>query len=167
MIKNNKMRSAFWAIIIVFLFSACTDQKREYKREVWGIFVKHWYSRPLPTQGVVYVYKKGTQFKELIDTVRVTSITRGGDTTDLACIFRKKKFNHLNDLRLVLDDTLAYDISNIEIILFKDQRRWGMWGPTEWDLIPSLLVNGHVTRDTTPAGMLAFPRECGRIIKKR
>lgn len=84
------MRSAFWAIIILFLLSACTDQKREYKREVWGIFVAHWYSKPLPEQGVVYVYKKGTQFKELIDTVRVTSITRGGDTTDLPAFFAKR-----------------------------------------------------------------------------
>ena len=99
--------------------------------------------------------------------VKVYAITRGGDTTDLACLLYTNKLNHLNDIRVVLDDMLVYDISNIVIEKFLDTRRWGMWGPIERDIIPSLLVNGYVTRDTTVPGELAFPQECGRIIRKR
>jgi len=56
---------------------------------------------------------------------------------------------------------------NIVIEKFLDTRRRGMWGPIERDIIPSLLVNGCVTRDTTVPGELAFPQKCGRIIRKR
>lgn len=161
------MRSVILAIIGLFLLSACTNKRSAYKRNISGIFLTHWDSHPLPIKGTVYIYKKNTQFKELIDTVKVYAITRGGDTTDLACLLYTKKLNHLNDIRVVLDDTLVYDISNIEIEKFLDTRRWGMCGPIERDIIPSLLVNGYVTRDTTVPGELAFPQECGRIIRKR
>ena len=114
------------------------------------------------------MYKKNTHFTEFIDTVNFIVIKRGRvDSTELACLLYTKKLNHLNDIRVVLDDTLVYDISNIEIEKSLDTRRWGMCGPIERDIIPSLLVNGYVTRDTTVPGELAFPQECGRIIRKR
>ena len=114
------------------------------------------------------MYKKNTHFTEFIDTVNFIVIKRGRvDSTELACLLYTKKLNHLNDIRVVLDDTLVYDISNIGIEKFLDTRRRGMWGPIERDIIPSLLVNGCVTRDTTVPGELAFPQKCGRIIRKR
>ena len=162
------MKYIIVAIIGLLLLSTCTCSKDKYRKEISGIFISHWDFRPSPQRGIVYMYKKNTHFTEFIDTVNFIVIKRGRvDSTELACLLYTKKLNHLNDIRVVLDDTLVYDISNIVIEKFLDTRRWGMCGPIERDIIPSLLVNGYVTRDTTVPGELAFPQECRRIIRKR
>lgn len=170
MLNKNKglMKKVILALIGILVLSACSRKSDIYKKEIDGIFISHWESYPIPQRGIVFMYRKGTHFSELMDSVRFVAIKRGRvDSTYLACLLHTKKLNHLSDIRVVLDDSLVFDVSNIEIMLIKDKKRWGMWGPIEWDMIPSLLVNGHVTRDTTLAGELAFPRECVRIIKKR
>ena len=162
------MKYIIVAIIGLLLLSTCTCSKDKYRKEISGIFILHWDFRPIPQRGIVYMYQKNTHFTEFIDTVNFIVIKRGRvDSTELACLLYTKKLNHLNDIRVVLDDTLVYDISNIGIEKFLDTRRRGMWGPIERDIIPSLLVNGCVTRDTTVPGELAFPQKCGRIIRKR
>ena len=162
------MKYIIVAIIGLLLLSTCTCSKDKYRKEISGIFILHWDFRPIPQRGIVYMYKKNTHFTEFIDTVNFIVIKRGRvDSTELACLLYTKKLNHLNDIQVVLDDTLVYDISNIGIEKFLDTRRRGMWGPIERDIIPSLLVNGCVTRDTTVPGELAFPQKCGRIIRKR
>ena len=162
------MKRCLFVLISLLLLSACIKKQCKYESSIDEIYVLNWGDRPIPNKGVAYIYKKGTNFAKLIDTIRFYALARGiTDSTNLACILNSKKLNHLNDIRVVLDDTLVYDISNIVIEKFLDTRRWGMWGPIERDIIPSLLVNGYVTRDTTVPGELAFPQECGRIIRKR
>ena len=162
------MKRCLFVLICLLLFSACIKKQCKYEYPIAEIYVLNWGDRPIPNKGVAYIYKKGTHFAELIDTVRFYALARGiTDSTNLACILNSKKLNHLNDIGVVLDDTLVYDISNIGIEKFLDTRRWGMCGPIERDIIPSLLVNGYVTRDTTVPGELAFPQECRRIIRKR
>ena len=162
------MKRCLFVLMCLLLLSTCIKKRYKYEYPIAEIYVLNWGDRPIPNKGVAYIYKKGTHFAELIDTIRFYALARGiTDSTNLACILNSKKLNHLNDIRVVLDDTLVYDISNIVIEKFLDTRRWGMWGPIERDIIPSLLVNGYVTRDTTVPGELAFPQECGRIIRKR
>ena len=162
------MKRCFFVLMCLLLLSTCIKKRYKYEYPIAEIYVLNWGDRPIPNKGVAYIYKKGTHFAELIDTIRFYALARGiTDSTNLACILNSKKLNHLNDIRVVLDDTLVYDISNIVIEKFLDTRRWGMWGPIERDIIPSLLVNGYVTRDTTVPSELAFPQECGRIIRKR
>ena len=162
------MKRCLFVLMCLLLLSTCIKKRYKYEYPIAEIYVLNWGDRPIPNKGVAYIYKKGTHFTELIDTIRFYALARGiTDSTNLACILNSKKLNHLNDIRVVLDDTLVYDISNIVIERFLDTRRWGMWGPIERDIIPSLLVNGYVTRDTTVPGELAFPKECGRIIRKR
>jgi len=162
------MKRCLFVLMCLLLLSTCIKKRYKYEYPIAEIYVLNWGDRPIPNKGVAYIYKKGTHFTELIDTIRFYALARGiTDSTNLACILNSKKLNHLNDIRVVLDDTLVYDISNIVIERFLDTRRWGMCGPIERDIIPSLLVNGYVTRDTTVPGELAFPQECGRIIRKR
>ena len=162
------MKRCLFVLMCLLLLSTCIKKRYKYEYPIAEIYVLNWGDRPIPNKGVAYIYKKGTHFTELIDTIRFYALARGiTDSTNLACILNSKKLNHLNDIRVVLDDTLVYDISNIGIEKFLDTRRRGMWGPIERDIIPSLLVNGCVTRDTTVPGELAFPQKCGRIIRKR
>ena len=73
---------------------------------------------------------------------------------------------HKDDIRLVLDDTLVYDISDITLSWLVDQRHWTMGGPREYCIVSSLKVNGHVVKGTMHSGYLAFPREYARILKR-
>ena len=162
------MKRCLFVLMCLLLLSTCIKKRYKYEYPIAEIYVLNWGDRPIPNKGVAYIYKKGTHFTELIDTIRFYALARGiTDSTNLACILNSKKLNHLNDIRVVLDGMLVYDISDIGIEKFLDTRRWGMCGPIERDIIPSLLVNGYVTRDTTVPGELAFPQECGRIIRKR
>lgn len=162
------MKRCLFVLMCLLLLSTCIKKRYKYEYPIAEIYVLNWGDRPIPNKGVAYIYKKGTHFAEFIDAIRFYALARGiTDSTNLACILNSKKLNHLNDIRVVLDDTLVYDISNIGIEKFLDTRRRGMWGPIERDIIPSLLVNGCVTRGTTVPGELAFPQKCGRIIRKR
>ena len=123
--------------------------------------------RPIPNKGVAYIYKKGTNFAELIDTVRFYALARGiTDSTILTCILNSKRLNYLNDISVVLDDTLKYDISDIKLSMFVDNEHWTMGGPWEYCIVSSLTANGHVVHDTVYSGSLAFPQRYVRIVKK-
>ena len=162
------MKRCLFVLICLLLLSACIKKQCKYEYPIAEIYVLNWSPRPIPNKGVAYIYKKGTHFAEPIDTIRFYALVRGiTDSTILTCILNSKRLNYLNDIRVVLDDTLEYDISNIKLSMFVDNEHWTMGGPIERDIIPSLLVNGYVTRDTTVPGELAFPQECGRIIRKR
>ena len=73
---------------------------------------------------------------------------------------------HKDDIRLVLDDTLVYDISNITLSWFVDQKHWTMGGPREYCIVSSLKVNGRIVRGTIDVGYLRFPREYARVLKR-
>ena len=73
---------------------------------------------------------------------------------------------HKDDIRLVLDDTLVYDISDITLSWFVDQKHWTMRGPREYYIVSSLKVNGRIVRGTIDVGYLRFPREYARVLKE-
>ena len=161
------MKRCLFVLICLLLFSACIKKLCKYEYPIDAIYVLNWGERPIPNKGVAYIYKKGTHFAELIDTIRFYALARGiTDSTILTCILNSKRLNYLNDIRVVLDDTLKYDISDIKLSMFVDNEHWTMGGPWEYCIVSSITANGHVVHDTVYSGSLAFPQRYVRIVKK-
>ena len=161
------MKNLIFAIVGLFLFSTCTCKKCRYNAPVKGIFVLDWFSHPKPNKGIVYMFKKDTHFSVLIDSTKSFVITRCyPDSSTLACLFQSKQVNNQMDIRLILNDTLIYDISNITLSWVVDYRHWTMGGPTEHCGVVSLRVNGKNIYDTLRVGELAFPQKYARILKR-
>jgi len=113
------------------------------------------------------MFKKDTHFSVLIDSTKSFVITRCyPDSSTLACLFQSKQVNNQMDIRLILNDTLIYDISNITLSWVVDYRHWTMGGPMEYCIVSSLKVNGRIVRDTIGVGYLKFPREYARVLKR-
>ena len=70
------------------------------------------------------------------------------------------------DIRLILNDTLIYDISNITLSWVVDYKHWTLGAPTEHCSVVSLRVNGGNVYDTLRVGELAFTREYARVLKR-
>ena len=143
------MKNLIFAIVGLFLFSTCTCKKCRYNAPVKGIFVLDWFSHPKPNKGIVYMFKKDTHFSVLIDSTRSFTITRCyPDSSTLACLFQSKQVNHQMDIRLILNDTLIYDISNITLSWVVDYKHWTLGAPTEHCSVVSLRVNRGNVYDT-------------------
>ena len=159
------MKSIIFVLITIAALSSCKGECK-YDEPIEGFFVTHW-EEALPRQGKVYSFKAGTNFTAPIDSFNLPIIERIHGYPDwISFTLRGKMPTHRNDIRLVLDDTLVYDISNITLSWFVNQRQWTMGGPREYCIVSSLKVNGHVVKDTTHSGYLAFPREYARILKR-
>ena len=161
------MKNIIFVVVGLLLFSTCTCKKCRYNAPVKGIFVLDWFSHPKPNKGIVYMFKKDTHFSVLIDSTRSFTITRCyPDSSTLACLFQSKQVNHQMDIRLILNDTLIYDISNITLSWVVDYKHWTLGAPTEHCSVVSLRVNGGNVYDTLRVGELAFPREYARVLKR-
>ena len=159
------MKSIIFVLITIAALSSCKGECK-YDEPIEGFFVTHW-EEALPRQGKVYSFKAGTNFTAPIDSFNLPIIERIHGYPDwISFTLRGKMPTHRNDIRLVLDDTLVYDISNISLSWYVNQRQWTMGGPREYCIVSSLKVNGHVVKDTTHSGYLAFPREYARILKR-
>ena len=159
------MKSIIFVLITIAALSSCKGECK-YDEPIEGFFVTHW-EEALPRQGKVYSFKAGTNFTDPIDSFNLPVIERIHGYPDwISFTLRGKMPTHRNDIRLVLDDTLVYDISNISLSWYVNQRQWTMGGPREYCIVSSLKVNGHVVKDTTHSGYLAFPREYARILKR-
>ena len=159
------MKSIIFVLITIAALSSCKGECK-YDEPIEGFFVTHW-EEALPRQGKVYSFKAGTNFTAPIDSFNLPIIERIHGYPDwISFTLRGKMPTHRNDIRLVLDDTLVYDISNISLSWYVNQRQWTMGGPREDCIVSSLKVNGHVVKDTTHSGYLAFPREYARILKR-
>ena len=159
------MKSIIFVLITIAALSSCKGECK-YDEPIEGFFVTHW-EEALPRQGKVYSFKAGTNFTAPIDSFNLSIIERIDVYPDwISFTLRGKMPTHKDDIRLVLDDTLVYDISNITLSWFVDQKHWTMGGPREYCIVSSLKVNGHVVKDTTHSGYLAFPREYARILKR-
>ena len=159
------MKSIIFVLITIIALSSCKGECK-YDEPIEGFFVTHW-EEALPRHGKVYSFKAGTNFTAPIDSFNLPIIERIHGYPDwISFTLRGKMPTHRNDIRLVLDDTLVYDISNISLSWYVNQRQWTMGGPREYCIVSSLKVNGHVVKDTTHSGYLAFPREYARILKR-
>ena len=159
------MKSLIFVLITIAALSSCKGECK-YDEPIEGFFVTHW-EEALPKHGKVYSFKAGTNFIAPIDSFNLPVIERIHGYPDwISFTLRGKMPTHRNDIRLVLDDTLVYDISNISLSWYVNQRQWTMGGPREYCIVSSLKVNGHVVKDTTHSGYLAFPREYARILKR-
>ena len=159
------MKSIIFVLITIAALSSCKGECK-YDEPIEGFFVTHW-EEALPKHGKVYSFKAGTNFIAPIDSFNLPVIERIHGYPDwISFTLRGKMPTHRNDIRLVLDDTLVYDISNISLSWYVNQRQWTMGGPREYCIVSSLKVNGHVVKDTTHSGYLAFPREYARILKR-
>ena len=160
------MKSIIFVIITIAALSSCKGECK-YNDPIKGVFVTNWERFPYPNHGKIYSFKAGTNFAEFIDSFDLTIIRENLTRTDwTTCYLTKEKPTHKDDIRLVLDDTLVYDISDITLSWFVDQRHWTMGGPREYCIVSSLKVNGHVVKGTMHSGYLAFPREYARILKR-
>jgi len=160
------MKSIISVLITIAALSSCKGECK-YNDPIKGVFVTNWERFPYPNHGKIYSFKAGTNFAEFIDSFDLTIIKENLTRTDWTiCYLTKEKPTHKDDIRLVLDDTLVYDISNITLSWFVNQRQWTMGGPREYCIVSSLKVNGHVVKGTMHSGYLAFPREYARILKR-
>ena len=137
-----------------------------FRSPIEGFFVTHW-EEALPRHGKVYSFKARANFTDPIDSFNLPVIERIHGYPDwISCTLRGKKPTHKDDIRLVLDDTLVYDISNITLSWYVNYRQRGMTCPREYCIVSSLKVNGYVVKDTTHSGYLAFPREYVCVLKR-
>ena len=159
------MKSIFFVLITIAALFSCKGECK-YDEPIEGFFVTHW-EESLPKHGKVYSFKAGTNFIAPIDSFNLPIIERIHGYPDwISCTLRGKKPTHRNDIRLVLDDTLVYDISDITLSWFVDQKHWTMGGPREYCIVSSLKVNGRIVRGTIDVGYLRFPREHARVLKE-
>ena len=153
--------------LVAFLALSSCKKVCDYRQPIEDLFVTNWDSLPVPNRGKVYSFKAGTHFTELIDSFNLPIIERIHGYPDwISFTLRGKMPTHKDDIRLVLDDTLVYDISNITLSWYVNYRQRGMTCPREYCIVSSLKVNGYVVKDTTHSGYLAFPREYARILKR-
>ena len=159
------MKSIIFVLITISALSSCKGECK-YNDPIKEFFVTRW-EEALPRHGKVYSFKAGTNFTAPIDSFNLPIIERIDVYPDwISCTLTGKKPTHRNDIRLVLDDTLVYDISNITLSWFVNQRQWTMGGPREYCIVSSLKVDGRVVNSTMHSGYLAFPREYARILKR-
>ena len=159
------MKSIVFVLITSIALSSCKGECN-YNEPIKEFFVTNWQEN-LPNHGKVYSFKAGTNFTAPIDSFNLPIIERIDVYPDwISCTLIGKKPTHRNDIRLVLADTLVYDISNITLSWYVNQRQWTMGGPREYCIVSSLKVNGHVVKGTMHSGNLAFPREYARILKR-
>jgi len=160
------MKSIIFVLITIAALSSCKGECK-YNDPIKGVFVTNWERFPYPNHGKIYSYKAGTNFTEFIDSFDLAIIRENLTRTDwTTCYLTKEKPTHKDDIRLVLDDTLVYDISDINLSWFVDQRHWTMGGPMEYCIVSSLKVNGRIVRDTIGVGYLKVPREHARVLKR-
>ena len=160
------MKSIIFVLITIAALSSCKGECK-YNDPIKGVFVTNWERFPYPNPGKIYSYKSGTNFTDFVYSFDLTIIKENLTRTDwTTCYLTKEKPTHKDDIRLVLDDTLVYDISNITLSWYVNQRQWTMGGPREYCIVSSLKVNGYVVKDTTHSGYLAFPREYARVLKR-
>ena len=159
------MKSIIFVLITIAALSSCKGECK-YNDPIKEFFVTHW-EEALPRQGKVYSFKAGTNFTDPIDSFNLPVIERIHGYPDwISFTLRGKMPTHKDDIRLVLDDTLVYDISNITLSWYVNYRQRGMTCPREYCIVSSLKVNGHVVKGTMHSGYLAFPREYARILKR-
>ena len=159
------MKSIVFVLITSIALSSCKGECN-YNEPIKEFFVTNWQEN-LPNHGKVYSFKAGTNFTDPIDSFNLPIIERIDVYPDwISCTLIGKKPTHRNDIRLVLDDTLVYDISNITLSWYVNYRQRGMTCPREYCIVSSLKVNGHVVKGTTHSGYLAFPREYARVLKR-
>ena len=160
------MKSIFFVLFAIIALSSCKGECN-CNEPIEGVLVTNWERFPYPNHGKIYSYKAGTNFTEFIDSFDLAIIRENLTRTDwITCYLTKEKPTHKDDIRLVLDDTLVYDISNITLSWYVNYRQRGMTCPREYCIVSSLKVNGYVVKDTTHSGYLAFPREYARILKR-
>ena len=159
------MKSLFFVLITIAALSSCRGECN-YNDPIKEFFVTNWQEN-LPNHGKVYSFKAGTNFTDPIDSFNLPIIERIDVYPDwISFTLRGKMPTHKDDIRLVLDDTLVYDISNITLSWYVNYRQRGMTCPREYCIVSSLKVNGHVVKGTMHSGYLAFPREYARILKR-
>ena len=159
------MKSILFVFIAIITLSSCKGECK-YNDPIKEFFVTHW-EEALPRHGKVYSFKAGTNFTAPIDSFNLPIIERIDVYPDwISFTLRGKMPTHKDDIRLVLDDTLVYDISNITLSWYVNQRHWTMGGPMEYCIVSSLKVNGHVVKGTMHSSNLAFPREYARVLKR-
>ena len=160
------MKSIFFVLITIAALSSCKGECN-YNEPIEGVLVTNWERSLYPNHGKIYSYKAGTNFTDFVDSFDLTIIKKNLTRTDwTTCYLTKEKPTYRNDIRLVLDDTLVYDISDITLSWYVDQRHWTMGGPMEYCIVSSLKVNGRIVRDTIGVGYLKFPCEYARVLKR-
>lgn len=158
-------------ILFCLFFSSCFE-KRCSEYSTFSIEIYDWNNKSIPKKAKIETYKKGSFFKEKINE-RYSSINISGsgveDNNESILIsvydsdFFSFEISSKKDYSLILDDTLFYNISNIETVLDVDSSHHTMAGPTKSCVIKSLEINGQIIENPE---ILRFSRNTSKIIKK-
>ncbi|WP_316633027.1 hypothetical protein [uncultured Flavobacterium sp.] len=170
----------FSLICLCFLVTSCNEYFNE-DYSFQGIYLKKWKSSICPKKVILEKYVKKSNFKELIDSSsdfdinsnclpkydknnrQVKTSTYNEQLYISPYIIYKGKINY--DIRLIIDDSLEYKITNIEskrdttLYVFTLGRKYYIDNS-----IYKMTVNGNKLKNESAT--LEIPTEFGRIIKK-
>lgn len=168
----------FSIILLSCLLFSCKEYHND-DNSFYSIYLEGWNSSICPKKIVFEKYLKNSNFKKLIES---------NSSFDIDCYIKYDKFNKkivthksiekrelipnfknidkINyDIRLVIDDSLEYKITNIEnrsdtiIKTFTVGRKYYVG-----NVISSIIVNGH--KLNIDSRSFEIPTKLGRIIKK-
>jgi hypothetical protein len=169
---------------IVFIFISCHETKYATKDQSFNnIYLRGWNSTRCPSKIVFEKYEKKSNFKNLIDS------TSGFDI-NINCLPKYDKFNNIiptspyndqmiltpyvpyngkinYDIKLVIDDSLVYKITDIKDGIDTVSARSG---PGKWIImnnIKSLVVNGKKLDNKNTPLSIEIPTKLGKVIKKK
>lgn len=167
----------------VCLFTSCyKDRYTKHEESFFSIYFREWNSSICPKKIVFEKYLKDSNFKVLIDHNSDFNINSN-------CLPKYDKFNkkvptstyndqmvltpyipyegEINyDIRLVIDDSLEYKITNIQNKLDTVPE---LTGPKKWTImnnVKALIVNGHKLDNRKAPLNIDIPTKLGKIIKK-
>lgn len=164
--------SKYISFFLFVVFSNCISA--EYKKvddSFSDIHIKEWNSSICPKKVLFERYIKNSNFKKLIDSNTDFEI---GGCKKIESGFNQRVFTpiipyegHINyDIRLIIDDSLEFKITNIQDKLDTIS---GKSGPGKWlvmNNIKSLIINGHKLDNTKTPLSFNIPTKIGKVIKK-
>lgn len=141
------------------------------------VIIKGWKSTQAPRHAMVYAYRSNSGFVNPIDSAPISSFEISSDhvrysedtvnmprlechLNDIEC-----KIDHKHDIRIVVDDTLIYDVSNQEVSEVEGPE-WVMGGPMKWTVVSSSNINSHYYDEKTGVGTLMVLYKFGRIQRR-
>lgn len=160
-------------LFFVFFTTSCyIDKYAKYNESFFSIYLKEWNSPICPKKIVFEKYVKNSNFKKLIESSSDFDID-GCEKVETG--YNQRIFSpvvsytgQINyDIRLIIDDSLEFKITNIQNKLDTISERTG---PKKWvimNCINSLIVNNYELDNKKTPLNIKIPTKLGKVIRKR